>query len=942
MACRSLLLLCMLILVLSSRAQAAITFVAANVAQSANATSTTLAVNVPAGTVAGDVMLVQFATSRSASVLATPAGWTQIRSDNRTYLTVGISKAIYYRVATGSEPASYTFTSSLSGALVLTAVTMRGVDNTSPIFGHSGQAGSLLLSTAPSIAGCPAGAMQMGFFGFSTALLSLTVGPIGVTTYAGSSTSLLLGLTVVSDGQLMASAGTCPALTALAVSVTANIGQQVVLNPASTPVTIHHFEMNPPTTGLTCKAQNITVKACMDTACSTLYNGSVAVTLAPVSGWTAGSVQTLSSGTGTYAFQPTTAGSYTLSVSASVPALASGGGTTCPTGGNGTCTIQVYDSALVFSPTIPNQVAGLNSGTLTLAALGTDPATQQCIPAFANVTRTVSFWSSYVNPASGTKALTLTANPSGASSTSAISGSSPGTAFSLAFNASGQAQVRVNYPDVGRITLNALYTGSIPNGDLGLSMAGSASFTVKPYTLQLSNIKRVSDNTSPPSNPTNASSPFFARAGDSLGMTVTALNASGVATPNFGLETPAQGSVIIASLVAPATGTNATAQNSSGSSQYGGYLLSSGFSSGAATLSNLIWNEVGIMTLTPHVGTSAGGLDYLSTGDLGSGDGSVLTASANLGRFAPHRFVVSANSLTNRSDLSCSPASNFTYLGEPLRALFSLSAVAAGGSVTRNYDSTLGFSKMSSSTALGFAAADITSGVTTALSSRMTSSSQSLTWSSGVASVSQPLVISRATSPDGPFLNAYIGTQPADTDSTALASSALDLNVTGSGGNTHQRLGSTILRYGRLKLSNALGSEQLDLPIPAVLESWAQGFSQNYNDSCTVVLPSGIGVASLGNYLGSLTSTNMPNSNIQFGTAPVVANQGKVTLSLLKPSGGARGSVDLTMNLDTNGFGYLKGAAVGANFNASLQPWARATFGLYQTRQPVIYLRENY
>ncbi|GAB3248876.1 DUF6701 domain-containing protein [Chitinimonas naiadis] len=932
---------CALMLLMLSAAQgfAAITEIAATTAISSNATALAIAVPVPAGTVSGDVLIAQIAASKASETITAPAGWTAIRSNSQTLLSAGMTQAIFYRVAGASEPASYSFSLSSATWVAGSMITFRGVDNSSPIFGHSGAGGVLLLSTIPAIASCPAGTMQVALFGFNTGALGLTIGA-GITPYATTTTNPVLGVTILNGGKLLASAGSCPSLTTLAVSVTANVGQQVALNPAVPPVTIHHFELNPPITGLTCKPANITIKACMDAACSSVYNGAVLVTLSPLTGWTNGVAQTLISGTGTYPFQPMSPGSYTLSVSSSTPAFSNT--TTCPSGGNGSCTIQVYDSGLVFNPpsyTLPNMVAGINSSTITVAALGADPATQQCVPSFANVSRVVSFWAAYTNPNSGSKAVSLTANPAGVASTAALGGSAPGTPFVLAFNGSGQAQIRLNYADVGQLSLNAAYTGTLLNGDLGLSMSGSGSIVVKPYTLVLSNIKRTSTGAAPPSNPTTASSPLFARAGDALTMTVTAQASGGAVTPNFGKETPTQGAVLIAGLVSPVGGTLATAQTTAGASQFGGYLLNTGYSGGAATLTDLAWNEVGIMTLTPHVG-SISGLGYLGIGDLGSGDGSVLTASANLGRFAPHHFSVSSPVLSNRADLSCVPASSFTYLGEPLRAQMQLTAQAAAGQTTRNYDGTLGYAKLVSSASLGLDAIDITGAIRTPFAARLSVTSQAVSWASGVATAATLFSIARATAPDGPYLNVYAGIAPVDSDSTALASSALNLDTTNSGSLNHLSLGTSVLRYGRLKLSNALGSDQLDLPIPAVVESWSNGFTQNRNDNCTLITPNGVGVASLGNYQGGLNASNMGISHVSYGAT--VANQGKIVLSLLRPGANVRGSVDLTLDLDAYGFSYLKGVAAGGNFNVSLMPWARATLGLYDLKQPLIYLRENY
>lgn len=120
---------------------------------SSAATSTsTASVGLPAGTVAGDV-LVAAATSSNASYMpVAPAGWTLVRNGTSNLYTAG---SVYYRVATGSEPSSYTFTgftpNTWEGAVVLAAFS--GVDTTTPVdvSGVQVAASQTNPATAPSV-----------------------------------------------------------------------------------------------------------------------------------------------------------------------------------------------------------------------------------------------------------------------------------------------------------------------------------------------------------------------------------------------------------------------------------------------------------------------------------------------------------------------------------------------------------------------------------------------------------------------------------------------------------------------------------------------------------------------------------------------------------------------------------------------------------------------
>ncbi|HSW81293.1 MAG TPA: PKD domain-containing protein [Candidatus Saccharimonas sp.] len=66
---------------------------------------------VPTGTQAGDYLIAHLTYKQgSASPVTGPNGWTQLRADDSIPDSGGVTSFIYTRVATSSEPASYTFT----------------------------------------------------------------------------------------------------------------------------------------------------------------------------------------------------------------------------------------------------------------------------------------------------------------------------------------------------------------------------------------------------------------------------------------------------------------------------------------------------------------------------------------------------------------------------------------------------------------------------------------------------------------------------------------------------------------------------------------------------------------------------------------------------------------------------------------------------------------
>jgi len=64
-----------------------------------------ITISLPAGTVENDLMIATISTDGVETIVA-PSGWILVKQDNNTTVTL----AVFYRVATASEPADYTFT----------------------------------------------------------------------------------------------------------------------------------------------------------------------------------------------------------------------------------------------------------------------------------------------------------------------------------------------------------------------------------------------------------------------------------------------------------------------------------------------------------------------------------------------------------------------------------------------------------------------------------------------------------------------------------------------------------------------------------------------------------------------------------------------------------------------------------------------------------------
>jgi MSHA biogenesis protein MshQ len=307
------------------------------------------------------------------------------------------------------------------------------------------------------------------------------------------------------------------------------------------------------------------------------------------------------------------------------------------------------------------------------------------------------------------------------------------------------------------------------------------------------------------------------------------------------------------------------------------------------------------------------------------------TSSLSFGRFIPDHFAISGNTLRNRAEIGTC-ADTFTYFGEQINLVFTLTAQASGGATTQNYVGTRAKLDPSVFANLQMGAVDRTTVLTPAppylLTPRISTTGMPAvscatspcfpnSGALGVAAtVTVPFMFTRAASPEGPYGFVDIGIRPTDSDGVTVpldidTSTATNPAVTMNRG----KVGQTILRYGRLLIPNMYGSELLDLPIDVVAQVWnGTSYATNVLDACTPIATANFTKTAVAGG-GTITTTLSGGGTIAGGT-------GKITLS--KPSGfTSKGSVDIA-----SAIGYLPGIG-------------RETFGIYKAG-PVIYIREVY
>ncbi len=859
------------LLLFAQSALPAIAFKNANSAKASPAANLTIIK--PNGTVAGDFMIAAVSAIPSPVVITPPTGWTLIRTQRQTNPNSSVL-ATYYRVVGASEAASYTWTlsSSHTGA-VSGIVTYSGVDTSAPI-DVSAQATTPndSVHTAPSVTTTQAGDMLITVHEYTTTRTWLP--PTGMTERVDIATvsNTSSGVTLEMNELLLGAAGPTGTKTATA-SPPKDVGatMSIALRAGATP--FDHIELLHDGVGSTCAAKTITVRACVDVACTTLFNsGGISGVLSPN-----GSAYTIgTSGSVTGTINPTAPGTYTLSASVT-PAPSGNPGVTCRNTATGSNSCSIVFTATGMTLTLPDFPSA--TGTTLASMRATD---SRCVGAFSG-NRSIRLYSAYTNPVSGTQQISINGAPI---STSAAT---PST-LTLNFNSSGVSTFTLNYTDVGRITLDAT--------DALTSTRGNGQFVAYPTGFVLSAIQRSSDNLPNPAAG-NAAGAKFVAAGENFSISARAVNSLGNTTPNFGRESPAEGVKLASTLLTDPDLNNNPAVNGA----FGA------FSSGSASGSTFTWNEVGIITLTPSLVSG----NYLSIGVNVSGP-----ISNNVGRFYAHHFGLTphpTNPLLNRADTPCTNCL-FTYMGEPLNAQFSLSAQALNNDTTFNYQGA--YVKLNIAAAgnpLGFGA--VNAAGTTFLSSRLSfPTSASGNFNLGVASnIVAPLLFSRGATTDGPYNALRIGIAPLDADGVGMGAFDLDTDSV-IPGNDHTLLGSTAMRYGRMRLTNAHGSELLKLPVPVITQYWnGSGYITSSDDNHTVLNASDV---ILSNYLRNL------NSGETIVTAPVIVNGvGKISLSA--PGAGNDGSVDLSSSVPS----YLPSAP------------SRATFGIYKGG-PLIYQRENY
>jgi MSHA biogenesis protein MshQ len=307
--------------------------------------------------------------------------------------------------------------------------------------------------------------------------------------------------------------------------------------------------------------------------------------------------------------------------------------------------------------------------------------------------------------------------------------------------------------------------------------------------------------------------------------------------------------------------------------------------------------------------------DVLISGKYGCSIGN--TATASLGRFIPDHFALTQGAATP----ACSPS--FTYFGQDgFSTGFTLLAQNSANNTTQNYQGS--FAKLGLTAWNGFNFSSDSLPVGSSLSGSATAPTGS--WSLGSATVSAKHQVSRPTALTGET-SIVVKTAPVDTDGVTMAATAV--------------APGTPLRYGRLNLQNAHGSELTQLPISLTAQYWnGSAFVTNTDDNCTPITPpiNGGGLT----FYPEATAGNQGNHLSAAETTASVSATGKLVagdaqLKFTAPGAGNDGYFDIS---------YTPPNWLKFDWNTLIageeSPSGRISFGIYKGNTSQIFLREVY
>jgi MSHA biogenesis protein MshQ len=688
-------------------------------------------------------------------------------------------------------------------------------------------------------------------------------------------------------------------------------------------------------TGSSCFRKAITVTAKNGSSIATTFNQSINLTTT-----TNGGDWSLITGNGTFIAGTSNSGTATYTYSTSDLGVAvfgltyrNGAGTVTAhaklqsfpsitdNGTQGSMTLTEANLLLTSSPvsgilsSLPTAFSSIAtagvSDTLYLTAYGLKSAGVCGVITGYTGNKALKFWSTYVNPNTGSLAYSVNSNNIATTQAAA-------TNQTISF-VSGAASIPILYRDVGKMQISvkdSAFPCVICSGTY-TAIASTANFVVKPAKFGISAV----------GNPgaVDSNGAVFTQAGENFTINVTAQDFAGNTTPNYGNETVAQGiNIYSSSLIAPVGGSNGSANN-------GAIANASSFSKIApGVFQNTIasFDEVGIIKITAEVL----GQNYLSAGN-------VATQSSNVGRFNPYNFSATGNTPVFTT---ANGSSGFTYVGQNFgyttHPSISVTAKGKSGNTTQNY--TGSFFKITT-------ASIIPSYSTNNVGTTLSSAAAALDFNvidngSGTGSIlfnnGGGLALPKVNGTNlVPFVaEIKLAVTVADTDAREYSSNPFKFGEITANNGIAFDYGKQFYS-GRMAINNGYGSELLPINMNIDLQYF------NTNSIWTT------------NTLDNFTSFNNINNlivsadNASLNTTPSLGSisNGIIPLTLSAPGDGIVGNVSVEANISATGANipYLQYDWPYDANNDGVEndnPRGIGSFGVYKGKDFIIYTREVY
>ncbi|EGR0542219.1 MSHA biogenesis protein MshQ [Vibrio cholerae] len=699
---------------------------------------------------------------------------------------------------------------------------------------------------------------------------------------------------------------------------------------------INHFRITLPQQALTCDVADVSVRACANSDCSNTFTDPVTAYLTPNSlpsatgGWVNGSTLTLNNGIGLTQLRRNEAGTVDVGVSGSNPTAVAFNNTQCSYNGSdfsaNNCTVNFADSGFIVD--VPNAYAN-QTVTGTIKAVRKDNASQQCLPSFGNVQKSVAFWSDYLEPSSGSSGFKVL--PVVVNGTNVGQSANNAQPINLTFDQNGTAAFTVSYREAGNVALNARFTGSGDEQDLLLE--GQDSFIRVPKALVLS-AKSFYDSDGKCAA-ADMSCNVFARADENFDLNIRAeaVVADPVdASDDLTIHNYQQQNIALQhTLVEPLAGQPGVL----GVNEYT-HLLG-----GTRPVEQKV-SEVGVFDFSLVAPTHYLGLD-LANANLPID----VVSTGPIGRFIPAYFDVSPMTVTLAA--ACSTGGQpFTYLGQPFSyannpGLY-LQPKSGSGSDTLNYLIGDWWRYENSWTERDYsdAANDLSIVFTNQLDEPVTRQTAS---TSGVILDGERLSYQKPLQPKPVFNAAFNLTLSAsdltDQDGVCYRPNASPL----CSGYTFPPIdGAMPLYWGKLVIQDVYGPETQALEQPIYVEHFTNnGFVRTIEDSCTA-LPAITGFTlqsdpNNNGYTVLTTGVAVPPQVLAEHSAANL-NSGQRAIRFSAPGAGALGVIDSVLDLNAHNLLWLAEDKDGdGNFDQTTQ--GRAQFGLYRGSDRVIWWRES-